>query len=314
MSTTDFNLLQKIKQTCGKGEKRVAKQRVRNDTGAPALTTPDKTSAAMANLLKTLPDYSVATRKTIDSGNFETFPIAGDLPRLLKHMTLFEVQDDKYFCIFPKKELVESYITSSLASTEGKAVTAGDCLKIMQSVTSVFEAEKLDKLTSEWNGVMDNSADLSIQKTFLMQILKKVYVEDSDGESSTIMFLKAINQKIIGPSTMRIKCQCQCSGGVVIKDAQPMLWEVAVIITEDKTIISHYRRQETSSKNPNEYFRFLWELRMTFSRDLTQLEGLVMGVTEIEFNPETTDSVRDKISNALESLKLPDCFVGDIDE
>ncbi|BFU23649.1 hypothetical protein EHI8A_106900 [Entamoeba histolytica HM-1:IMSS-B] len=312
---TTFNLFSKVKQTCGKGDKRIAKPRTRVETSSETSEqiTTNKSASAMANLLKTLPDWSVATRKIIDTTNIETFPIAGDLPRLLKHLTVYEIHNGDFYSVFPTQGIVTEHIVDYSVSSDGAAINAGDCLKILQTVCMIFESDELAQhLGNEWNAIMDNSCDLSVQKTFLMRILKKVFIEEkTDGESPIIMFLKAINQKIIGPATMRVRCQC---GSLIIKDAQPMVWEVAVIIMEDKTIISHYRRQETSSKKPEEYFRFLWELRMVFNRDLTQLESLVMGVTEIEFDDITLDSVRDKVSSALEPMKSQDCFIGNMDD
>ncbi|KAL7713366.1 hypothetical protein QTN25_009031 [Entamoeba marina] len=313
---SNFDLFAQIKLTSGRGEKRKSKERKPSTVSAPDPTEEVDSkkvgyqSNAMANLLKTLPDWSETTRKIVVTGNFETFPIAGDLPRLLKHLSIVEDRDGEFHSLFPEKGVIDREKFNAPREGEGH-VKAGDCLKILEAVAEIFESEDNAKIArDEWKSVMDDTEDLSVQKTFLMQILKKAFVETNQNESPVIMFLKAINQKIIAPSTMRIKCQC---GNLFIKDAQPMVWEIAVIISEGKTVISHYRRQETTSKNANEYFRFLWELRMTFNRELNQIEGLVMGISDIEFNEETTDAIRDKVTASLSDLMLPDCYVGDID-
>ncbi|EMD48540.1 Hypothetical protein EHI5A_231270 [Entamoeba histolytica KU27] len=93
-----------------------------------------------------------------------------------------------------------------------------------------------------------------------------------------------------------------------------MVWEIAVILDGDKTIISHYRRQETTSKNSEEYFRFLWELRLVFNKEMTQLQELKMGINDIEFNPNTISSVRERVESTLESLKFEDCVVSDLED
>ena len=125
------------------------------------------------------------------------------------------------------------------------------------------------------------------------------------------MFLKAVNQKVIASSTMYLKC---CCGTIMFKDAQPMVWEIAVILMEEKTIISHYRRQETTSKNDDEYWRFLWELRLVFNKELTQLQELTMGITDIEYQPNTKQEIRDKLESTLQSLLFPECVIQELGE
>ena len=314
----NFDLYSKIKSTIGKGEKRIPKPRKPKTEAAAEQPVEEKKgaipNAAMLNLLKRLPDWGDATRKIIVGTNYETFPIAGDLPRLLKHLAIVQIEGDDIHSLFPQDKIIANKTEQiTIGENTGNNVKAGDCLKLIEKAANVFISEESgSKLASEWNAVMDNGEDLSVQKTFLMQILKKVFVEQcSSGESPVILFLKAINQKIIAPSTMRIKCQC---GNLFFKDANPMVWEIAVIINGDKPIISHYRRQEATSKNPSDYFRFVWELRIVFNKELTTLQELSMGITDIEFNEDTSDSVRDRVTSALQSLMLPDCFVGDIDD
>ncbi|KAL7720287.1 hypothetical protein QTN25_002793 [Entamoeba marina] len=275
---SNFDLFAQIKLTSGRGEKRKSKERKPSTVSAPDPAE----------------EVDSKKKKIVVTGNFETFPIAGDLPRLLKHLSIVEDRDGEFHSLFPEKGVIDREKFNAPREGEGH-VKAGDCLKILEAVAKIFESEDNAKIArDEWKSVMDDTEDLSVQKTFLMQILKKAFVETNQNESPVII----------------IKCQC---GNLFIKDAQPMVWEIAVIISEGKTVISHYRRQETTSKNANEYFRFLWELRMTFNRELNQIEGLVMGISDIEFNEETTDAIRDKVTASLSDLMLPDCYVGDID-
>ncbi|EDR26215.1 hypothetical protein EDI_076310 [Entamoeba dispar SAW760] len=270
-------------------------------------------TGSMVNLLKNMPDWRDQTRKVVVEGNFETFPIAGDLPRLLKHLSIVrKTNENEISCLFPEDGNKTDGKVKIVVDVQGNKVTTGDCLKVIQCITKIFDEKHCERVEKEWNAVMDNSEDLSVQKTFLMRVLKSVYVDEGSNEvSPVITFLKAINQKIIASSTMKLKAVC---GNLFIKDAQPMVWEIAVILDGDKTIISHYRRQETTSKNSEEYFRFLWELRLVFNKEMTQLQELKMGINDIEFNPNTISSVREKVESTLESLKFEDCVVSDLED
>ena len=328
-----FDLFSKIKHTSSdekeakkkekkeKKEKEKKEKKDKKDKKTPAAVpaVPQKIDAkqqgysnnSMVNLLKNMPDWRDSTRKVMDTGKFETFPIAGDLPRLLKHLNIVRKTGDDIECLFPEGSNSDGKV-KIIKDTQGTKITTGDCLKVILCITKIFDSKHCEKVEQEWNAVMDNNEDLSVQKTFLMQVLKKVYMEEGSNDVSPIItFLKAINQKIIASPTMKLKGVC---GNMFIKDAQPMVWEIAVILDGEQTIISHYRRQETTSKNPEEYFRFLWEIRMIFNKDMTQLQELKMGINEIEFLPETAVSVREKVDTTLEELKFEDCVVQDLEE
>ncbi|KAL7713783.1 Ras guanine nucleotide exchange factor glfB-like C-terminal domain-containing protein [Entamoeba marina] len=318
-----FDLFSRIKHTSVKAEKKDKKSHKRSESQMnksqvepekPVVADPKKdgyTQNTMVNLLKNLPDWRESTRKVIVSGNFETFPIAGDLPRLLKHLSIVKkVSDEEYDRLFPEEGKVNGKV-KVIKDVPGHKITTGDCLKVILCITKILDESKCDTIEKEWNEVMDNSEDLSVQKTFLMRLLKSVFMNESSQDvSAVITFLKAINQKIIASSTMNLKGVC---GNLFIKDAQPMVWEIAVILEENRTIISHYRRQETTSKNSTDYFRFLWELRLIFNKELTQLQELKMGITDIEFISETSERVRENVTSTLDSLMFPDCNISDLD-
>ena len=93
-----------------------------------------------------------------------------------------------------------------------------------------------------------------------------------------------------------------------------MVWEIAVILEENRTIISHYRRQETTSKVPSDYFRFLWELRLVFNKELTQLQDLSMYVIEVEFAEVTSEDVRENVKSTLKELMCADPVIKEMDD
>ncbi|KAL7719322.1 Ras guanine nucleotide exchange factor glfB-like C-terminal domain-containing protein [Entamoeba marina] len=276
-------------------------QSQRKSTGTGQIT--------MKSLMKSLPDWQDSTRKVIAEGKFETFPIAGDLPRLLKHLSVVrEVSEGDYDTIFPTEELEEK--------ANSNIVHAGECLQVIKCIAKLLEGEaQASKVETEWNATIDNDEDMSVQKTFLMKILRETFIEQGPYKenSPVIVFLKAINQKIIASSTMRLKIVC---GNLFFKDSQPMFWEVAVILVADKIYLIHYRKQETTSKKEDEYFRFLWELRLVFSMDMTHLEEVMMGVSCIEFNPQTKDDIKENVTSTLKPILFSDCQfrnVGDED-
>ena len=93
-----------------------------------------------------------------------------------------------------------------------------------------------------------------------------------------------------------------------------MFWEVAVILFGQDIMMIHYRKQETTSKRDDEYFRFMWELRFVFSSDLQTLKDVFMGVSSIEFKEHTKQEVRDSILSILSDLKFSDCTISSIPE
>ncbi|KAL7714194.1 Ras guanine nucleotide exchange factor glfB-like C-terminal domain-containing protein [Entamoeba marina] len=276
-----------------------------NNSDHPQRKSAGVGQVTMKSLMNSLPDWQDSTRKVITEGNFETFPIAGDLPRLLKHLSVVrEVSDGNYDTIFPTEELEEK--------ANSNVVHAGECLQVIKCIANLLEGEaQATKVETEWNATIDNDEDMSVQKTFLMKILKQIFVEQGPYKenSPVIIFLKAINQKIIASSTMRLKIVC---GNLFFKDSQPMFWEVAVILVSDRIYLIHYRKQETTSKKADEYFRFLWELRLVFSMDMTHLEEVMMGVSCIEFNPETKDEVKENVTSTLKPILFSDCQVRNV--
>ncbi|ELP90594.1 hypothetical protein EIN_020730 [Entamoeba invadens IP1] len=252
-------------------------------------------------LMKNLPDWQESTRKVIKDGKLETFPIAGDLPRLLNHLSIVrEVSEGNYDTLFPDE-----------SAEKTQAPKAGDCFQVIKCICTLFEGdEQCAKIEQEWNSTMANDEDMSVQKTFLIRILTKVFLEDGQQKdvSPVITFLKAINQKIIANSTLHLKMVC---GSLLFKDSHPMFWEVACIL-QDKTYLIHYRKQESTSKKEDEYFQFMWELRLVFSSGLTQLEEVTMGISSIEFRPETRKDVRDNVLDTLKPILFTDVEIKDV--
>ena len=130
----------------------------------------------MMALLKKLPDWRESTRKVIMEGNFETFPIAGDLPRLLLHLSIVKENGEDLESLFPQTGKTDGKVKVNKDTT--RRINAGDCLVAIQEIAKIFEGEQQrDKVTTEWNKLIDNEEDLSVQKTFLLRILKQVFVE-----------------------------------------------------------------------------------------------------------------------------------------
>ncbi|ELP91396.1 hypothetical protein EIN_154730 [Entamoeba invadens IP1] len=278
--------------------KRVSTSFDAKQNGTPVITT----NPPQALLPKKNFDWQESTKRVINEERIESFPIAGDLPRLLKHLRITkELENGEYDVLFPTDD--KEYQTN----------TAGDCFDLIKCITQILEGdEQTKRIEDEWNAVMSNDQDMSVQKTFLMRILSKVFVEEGKFKPSSpvINFLKGVNQKIIANSTLRLKMVC---GTMPFKDSHPMFWEI-VIVFQDKAYVIHYRKQESISKKPEEYFRFEWELRLVFNNELTQFSEVGMGVSTIEFDPLTKQETRKLVLETLKPICFADFTVTDIDK
>lgn len=258
-------------------------------------------AASMQRLREKMPNWQEQTRKVMKEAKFETFPIAGDLPRLLTHLSIVkDTGDGEFETIFPYNENMEK-----------KTNTAGDCFQVIKCITQIMEGkQQAANIEQQWKELIVDDEDMSVQKTFLTQILKKVFIDEGEfkEQSPTLTFLKAVNQKIIANATMNLKIVC---GDLFFKDSYPMFWEIACIL-QSRTYLIHYRKQEAASKKKEEYFRFLWELRLVFTKDMLNLDEITMGISTIEFNPETTQGVRDKVLTTLKSLMFADCRIKNV--
>ena len=295
-----------------KKEKKSKKHsRTQSVSESPTTQTPTETNnesrktmqaATMMRLMNTATNWQESTRKVMKDGKFETFPIAGDLPRLLKHLSIVkENYDGELETIFPYDE------------SQNKSNKAGDCFQVIKCIAGIFEGhEQQIKIEKEWKELIVDDEDMSVQKTFLMQIMNKVFIEEGEfkEQSPVITFLKAINQKIIANATMNLKIVC---GSLLFKDCHPMFWEVACILQE-RTYLIHYRKQETTSKKPEEYFQFMWELRLVFSKDLMSLEEVSMGISSLMFKKESSQEIKEKVQSTLKSILFDDYKIKEVNE
>ena len=92
-----------------------------------------------------------------------------------------------------------------------------------------------------------------------------------------------------------------------------MFWEVACIQQNNRVYIIHYKKQEATSTNPQEYFKFMWEFRLIFNETLTECEDTSMGISSIEFGKECTAEIKEEVKKGLSSLQYNDCKITVLD-
>ena len=293
----------KSKKHGSKHQSMIVNQSVPQTTQNETQHTPTRSQTmTMTRLMNTASNWQESTRKVMREGKFETFPIAGDLPRLLKHLSIVkENYDGEFETIFPYDEHTN------------KSNKAGDCFQVIKCIAGLFEGQEQQiKIEKEWKELIVDDEDMSVQKTFLMQIMNKVFIQEGEfkDQSPVITFLKAINQKIIANATMNLKIVCK---DLLFKDSYPMFWEVACILQERAYLI-HYRKQEATSKNPEEYFQFMWELRLVFTKDLMNLEEVSMGISSLMFKKESSQQIREKVQTTLKSILFDDFKIKELGE
>lgn len=114
------------------------------------------------------------------------------------------------------------------------------------------------------------------------------------GTSKPVLILRACNQAAISPAVMILKTGM---GKVRYKDIRGEWW-IHISFTHDSVCITHEKHEQSE---PEKLFRFVWELRFTFSTDLTELRATSLRITELTFAETTSEDYRKEV---LEQMKL----------
>ena len=95
-----------------------------------------------------------------------------------------------------------------------------------------------------------------------------------------VLVLRACNQAAISPAVLALKTSI--GQKLPYKDIRGEWW-IRIHFAPDAVYVTHEKREQSWTTKPGLEFQFLWELRMAFSVDLTELRSTSLRIREVTF-------------------------------
>jgi hypothetical protein len=131
---------------------------------------------------------------------------------------------------------------------------------------------------------------------------------DNVGGTKCFQILKATNQSAIAPAASIFKMYMMHT--YPCRDVQGH-WEVGIYLHPDRIEVVQSRREQTMDTAPEvTAFVCRWDLRMVFPRDVSQMERVVFGVTDVTWKGANVD-LSPEDEKAREAIRD---YLGKIDE
>jgi len=123
-------------------------------------------------------------------------------------------------------------------------------------------------------------------------------------DSKIAQVLKVIHQNIIFTAVFQLKSKVPMT--TMTRDVRSREgWRINVSFVNNVIVVSHKRREQSlATAPPEEQYWFEWELRMTFDKDLTEMESATLRITDLQFGDKTSQKKKEEIKLAFSSGSL----------
>ncbi len=261
--------------------------------------------------------------KEIVSSPVADLPVSKDLARLAKRVEIIDdvtgkeifvgraVADDLTQAILSSK--INSAVTGNDASAssssskptlsrnEDQKVTAEVVVRMVLAIVGLVEPDKLNEMEATLrNTILANFSGTSD----IILFCDDVIIALGGDTSATVRALKTVQQEIVLHCTYALKEQI--TKKYFTKDVRtPDGWRIVIVSTPENIQISHLRKEQSLDQNgtSSNHWEYQWELKMLFPKDMSQMQGATLRVTDL-FLAETIDK-------ALED-DLRKTIVGDV--
>jgi len=185
--------------------------------------------------------------------NYKDLPVAKDLPRLAKRISIHGEKGAKVL-LTPSEQPVGPYLKS-----------------IFETLYQAFgETSLLEKLEEGWTTCFDEKKELEkVMERFLAQ-----YVGE---ESKSLQILKACNQGVISGAVIELKFALGITH--TTKDV-PNSWFFTITHGPDVTTVTSSKREICVQG----IFEFQWEFTVSFDTNTLAFKGVLLKVTELIFH------------------------------
>ena len=73
-------------------------------------------------------------------------------------------------------------------------------------------------------------------------------------------------------------------------------WKIQITTYPDHIIISHKKKQSSTTTKPEDQFEFEWHLKMSFVKDLTSMNDPVLTISDLKFGSSTLQTKKDDLN------------------
>eukprot|EP00028_Trichosphaerium_sp_Am-I-7-wt_P006691 CAMPEP_0168532980 /NCGR_PEP_ID=MMETSP0405-20121227/16720_1 /TAXON_ID=498012 /ORGANISM="Trichosphaerium sp, Strain Am-I-7 wt" /LENGTH=891 /DNA_ID=CAMNT_0008558785 /DNA_START=11 /DNA_END=2682 /DNA_ORIENTATION=+ len=206
-----------------------------------------------------------------------SLPVHKDLPRLLKHSSIEDVNGYVLWAYEEKRDLIEDLYTFLIT--------------LANAVNEPQNAKEIE----------DNFHSYFVQPQVPLA-LKKFFSETPIKESSKLFaVLRCIQQEIICTPVMELRQKVLYSE-YPYKDL-PGTWNFKIVVG-DQISITHLKGERSHNSDPTKYFEFFWAFEIRFNKDFTSIQPH-LSVTDWKYGPKVPSELKKKLEESL-SILAPD--------
>jgi len=116
--------------------------------------------------------------------------------------------------------------------------------------------------------------------------------------------MKVIHQNIIFTAVFQLKTKVPMT--TMTRDVRSREgWRINITFVNNIVVVSHKRREQSlATSPPEEQYWFEWELRITFDKNLLEMESATLRITDLQFGEKISPRKREEIKLALSSGSL----------
>ena len=251
-------------------------------TPGPGRAARDQATAALKSLCPPYLEYAQIWRRPL-----HRLPVHKDVPRLLKGLVVKGpdgadlYRDDGT----AKPSNIPAQIESIYKLFMGLAREL-DSAAVVTTIETKMRQEHLPADTGDVAGS-----------------LRRFLLESGLPENClTVGVLKAVHQEIIFPAVFALRTSIYTV--LKYKDIKGE-WRVFIEVCDDAIHVTHRKWEQTQDYEPTDFFKFRWEMKLTFDRRMRALEQATVGVIDYEFGGATSAERQRVVSAVLKPWLAP---------
>ena len=222
--------------------------------------------------------------RRIWSRPLQRLPVWKDLPRLMKGMRVTSVD-------------LDGTETELYVNTPANGAAAEMQLLIPTLARNLDGEQAAAKLEPALRSYLGPSAPAaggggaaaaeSSQKSDTAGALQRFLADTSvvDPDSGWARVLKCVQQEMVAPAVVALRESVYEEQKY--RDVRGT-WKISCVFMRDSVIVRHRKWEQTQDYDEKNFFKFQWQLELTFDREMRELLSATVAVIKLEFGPVTT--------------------------
>jgi len=215
--------------------------------------------------------------RTLWNQPYYQLSVVKDLPRLAKRIEIEDLSGTFY------KAAAQEQNEKSHLQTVCEIVA-----EVASRLETVEKAEQIKKLLKEIYDTNKDNANTDIHYLF-KEFFRDILTEDC----KTTKLFKVINQSVIFPAAYHLKTAVATEMTKDVRSSDG--WRINIFFGNDVIAVTHFRKEQGMKED----FEFEWELRMTFDKELTDLQATLMRIIDLKFSDSYPSEKRQLLKQIL---------------